>query len=184
MITEKQFEEFIENLKEKLLNPNTKSKNFIEISDFNYWIDKLSKDIYSQGKKDNNEVQNDLLSGATKYEEGKTINTEHIPLNADNHPDTQKDLCECGHEKGEHWWDIPKNEPKNCDKCKCKRFKLWKIKSQETKKGKKKYVDAEWLNTPEDTRKGCGKCRNIDWVKSTIHLKPFMFSKKEVKDGN
>ena len=37
-------------------------------------------------KKDKDEVQNDSLSGATNLEQGKTINTEQMPVKEDNHP--------------------------------------------------------------------------------------------------
>ena len=43
---------------------------------------------YSQQeeKKDKDEVQNDSLSGDTNLEQGKTINTEQMPVKEDNHP--------------------------------------------------------------------------------------------------
>lgn len=51
--------------------------------------------FYSQRKKDATDAQIST-SGDTKQEQGKTIKTEHVPVNVDNHADTFKFICNKG----------------------------------------------------------------------------------------
>lgn len=58
--------------------------------------------FYNQRKKDSNEAQDVLLSGDTNYEQGKTKNVEHIPVNEDTHSDIFKFYCNKGW-RGTSW---------------------------------------------------------------------------------